>query len=141
MINPINSDVLLEFAESLKTVECEFEESTKPFIKLYPTKEDFDKNRGTIFIRLLESTNDTNIIQWIEYQELKLQLLGKRRCIKNQTIEERQIISKGIQIHKYILRHYKKLRYKCYHRFSDLSVEEKVQYTLRIFLKKCFKGK
>ena len=30
---------------------------------------------------------------------------------------------------------------KCYHRFSDLSVEEKVQYTLRIFLKKCFKEK
>ena len=45
--------------------------------------------------------------------------------MKNQTLDERNIINKGLQIHKYIYNVYKKLRFKCYNHFSEKTSEEK----------------
>ena len=66
----------------------------------------------------LEISGEENILSWIDYQELKIQLTNKYIYI-------------FIQIHKYIYNVYKKLRFKCYNRFSEKTPEEKATIVIQ----------
>lgn len=121
----------LKYSIAVSDREKDFEKSTEYILHLYPTRDDFVRNRGSIFIHYLEISGEENILSWIDYQELKIQLTGNRRCMKNQTLDERNIINKGLQIHKYIYNVYKKLRFKCYNRFSEKTPEEKATIVIQ----------
>ena len=122
-----NDLAILEYSKEVIWAEELFEKHTANIVKLFPTREDLKRNRGTICICFLETKGEATILAWITFQELKKELIGDRRCMKNQTAEEREIIAKGLRIDKCIKNHYKKLSFKCYNRFTEKTREEKAK--------------
>ena len=67
----------LKYSIAVSERENDFEKSTEYILHLYPTRDDFVRNRGSIFIHYLEISGEENILSWIDYQELKIQLTNK----------------------------------------------------------------
>ena len=118
---------VLKYSREVIQAEELFERRTADIVKLFPTREDLKRNRGTICICFLEMKGEVAILAWIAFQELKKELIGDRRCMKNQTAKEREIMAKGLRIDKSIKNHYKKLSFKCYNRFTEKTMEEKAK--------------
>ena len=123
---------------ALEEAELLFEERASKILELYPTRQDFQRRRGSICIFYLETRSESTILSWIAFQELKKELTGDRRCMKNQTTEERAIMAKGSRIDKWIKNFYKKLLYKCYNKFTEKTNEEKTEIVYKQIMRRAF---
>lgn len=104
------------------------------------SREDLKRNRGSICIHFLEMKGEAAIMDWIAFQELKKELIGDRRCMKNQTAEEREIMAKGLRIDNNIKNRYKKLYSQCYHR-TERTIEEKAERLYKKIISKAYPDK
>ena len=129
---------VLKYTKAIRENEVNLERSTSKIVELYPTREDLDRQRGSICIYYLETKSESTILSWIAYQELKKELIGNRRCMKNQTMEERVIMAKGLRIDKWMNNKYKHLRFKCFNKFSDKPMAEQVDIIYEKIISKAF---